>query len=181
MTVAYLGLGGNMGEREVMLARAAARLDAHPGIRVLGRSSLYETEPVGPAGQPWYLNAVLETETSLSPLELLGACKQIEADLGRRRGLRWGPRPIDIDILLFGNFEISTPDLVIPHPELRRRAFVLVPLAEIAPDLVLPGGGTVTSVLAGLDDPHGVRLHREVWPAVFGRQERESPPGRAGP
>jgi len=181
LTVAYLGLGGNMGEREVMLARAAARLDAHPGIRVLGRSSLYETEPVGPAGQPWYLNAVLETETSLSPLELLGACKQIEADLGRRRGLRWGPRPIDIDILLFGHFEISTPDLVIPHPELRKRAFVLVPLAEIAPDLVLPGGGTVRSVLAGLDDPHGVRLHREVWPAVFGRQERESPPGRAGP
>lgn len=164
MTVVYLGLGANLGDREEMLARAAARLDAHPAIRVLRRSSLYETEPVGPAGQPWYLNAVLEAETSLSPLELLGTCKQIEAELGRKRGVRWGPRPIDIDVLLFGHFQISTPDLVVPHPELRKRAFVLVPLAEIAPDLVLPGGETVKAVLAGLHDPHRVNLYRKVWP-----------------
>ncbi len=163
MTPVYLGLGGNVGRREEMLALAVAGLDAHPAVRVRSRSSLYETEPVGPADQSWYLNAVLGAETSLPPVELLALCKQIERDLGREQGVRWGPRPIDIDILLIGDSRISTGRLVVPHPELKNRAFVLVPLAEIAPSLVLPGGDTAAAVLSRLVDSHQVRLYRKNW------------------
>lgn len=162
--MAYLALGGNAGDREAMLAAAAARLDAHSAIQVCRWSSLYETEPVGPEGQPWYLNAVLEVHTPLSPVELLGTCKQIEKDLGRKPGPRWGPRPIDIDILLYNHLELATAELVIPHPELARRAFVLVPLAEVAPELEVPGTGAVRSILARLGDSHQVRLHQgKAW------------------
>ncbi|MDI6893022.1 MAG: 2-amino-4-hydroxy-6-hydroxymethyldihydropteridine diphosphokinase [Bacillota bacterium] len=162
--MAYLGLGANQGERETMLARAVARLHAHPAVRIVRWSSLYETEPVGPEGQGWYLNAVLEVETSLCPVELLGACKQIERDLGRRPGVRWGPRLIDIDIELFGRLRTRTRELELPHPELPKRAFVLVPLAEVAPEAEIPGLGSVRSVLAGCNDPHRVRFHRgPVW------------------
>lgn len=126
-------------------------------------SSLYETEPVGPVEQGWFLNAVVEVETSLSPAGLLAACKRIEKRLGRKPGIRWGPRAVDLDILLFDHLQLQADNLVIPHPRLRERAFVLVPLAELAPDLELPGGGSVKEALSSLRDPHQVRRYGGGW------------------
>jgi 2-amino-4-hydroxy-6-hydroxymethyldihydropteridine diphosphokinase len=136
MVQAFIGLGSNLGQREDFIERAIATLAQTPGIVVCRRSSLYETEPVGVPDQPWFVNAVVEIETDLSPRELLGVCKQIERSLGRRA--RFGPREIDLDILLYDAIIVNEPELQIPHARLHQRRFVLVPLAEIAPTVVHP-------------------------------------------
>ena len=152
----FLGLGSNQGDRAQMLARARALLDA-PDLRIVAASRVYETPPWGGVDQPAFLNQVVEARTTLAPDALLLRCLEIETKLGRVRPIRWGPRTIDVDILLYGGLEMETPELVIPHPQLRRRAFVLVPLAELAPGLRLPGGATVDALLAGLPDRERVR------------------------
>lgn len=132
----YLSLGSNLGDRERKLQGALVALASIARVRTV--SSIFETEPVGEKDQPAFLNLAAAVETDLRPTALLGAIKRIERDLGRTRTFRWGPRAIDIDILLYGDLQIETPSLSIPHRELANRAFVLVPLAEIAPDAIDP-------------------------------------------
>lgn len=146
--IAYLGLGANLGDREANLCGAVELLAATPGLRVRRVSSVYETEPVGPREQPWFLNQVVEVETGLSPRALLARALEIEAALGRARRERWGPRTIDIDILLYDDLVLEAPELTLPHPRLTHRAFSLVPLAELVPTRTLPGGQTVADVAA---------------------------------
>jgi 2-amino-4-hydroxy-6-hydroxymethyldihydropteridine diphosphokinase len=137
----YLSLGSNVGKREENLERAVDAL-SHNEVRISARSSLYETEPQGVVRQPWFLNLVVECETRYFPMQLLGVIERIERELGRERGadaVRWGPRVIDIDILLFGNLVRATSRLTVPHPRMLERRFVLEPLLEIAPDLRHPG------------------------------------------
>ena len=129
----FLGLGSNLGDRPANLGKAVERLQTN-GIEIVRTSACYETAPVGgPQGQGKYLNAVIEVRSSLGPGALLDLCKQIERQLGRQPAVRWGPRLIDIDILIWGDRVIDEPDLKVPHPEVANRAFVLVPLDEIAP------------------------------------------------
>jgi 2-amino-4-hydroxy-6-hydroxymethyldihydropteridine diphosphokinase len=147
---AYIGLGSNLGDRAAMLYSSVELLGRTSNIRVLRRSSCYETEPVGVPDQPWFVNAVLEIETAQSPRELLQTLKGAEAVLGRRPGRRWGERAIDLDLLLYDELGVDERDLIIPHPELWRRLFVLVPLAELRPDLRSPEGRSIGGVIAGL-------------------------------
>jgi 2-amino-4-hydroxy-6-hydroxymethyldihydropteridine diphosphokinase len=150
---AYIGLGSNVGEREENLVRAISLLDSSPGIRVLRRASLYETEPVGIEAQPWFFNTVVEVEAELAPGELLRRLKEIEKALGREDRGRWGPREIDLDLLLYGDLVMEEDGLVLPHPELHRRRFVLEPLCELAPELIHPRlGRPLRELLAGLDE-----------------------------
>ncbi|BCV20095.1 2-amino-4-hydroxy-6-hydroxymethyldihydropteridine diphosphokinase [Moorella sp. Hama-1] len=137
---AYLGLGSNLGNREENMKKAVAFLDANPGIEVERLSSWYETAPVGKTDQGWFLNSVARIKTTMPARELLRAVLAVEQQLGRVRRERWGPRTIDIDILLYDDINVTEPDLEIPHPRMLERAFVLIPLAEIAPDLLLPDG-----------------------------------------
>ena len=144
----YIALGSNLGDRRASIDAAIARLDAVPGVRVTRRSSLYETAPVGgPAGQGSYLNAVVEATSTLGPDDLLARLQVIEADLGRVRTERDGPRTIDLDILLHGDAVLDSPQLTLPHPRLHERLFVLDPLAEIAPGVVHPTVGQTVSKL----------------------------------
>jgi 2-amino-4-hydroxy-6-hydroxymethyldihydropteridine diphosphokinase len=152
---AFLALGSNLGDRLANLRRAVELLDATPGIRVDRTSSVYETDPVGPP-QPDYLNAVAEVHTTLTARRLLDACLYVEEELGRVREERWGPRTLDVDVLTFGDERIEEPGLTIPHPRMGERAFVLIPLRELAPDLVLPDGRSITEAEAGVDS-RGVR------------------------
>lgn len=134
----FIGLGSNIGKRERNVVDAIEMLSKEDGIIVKKVSSLYETEPEGVEDQEWFINAVARVETSIVPLELLRALKNIESLMGRGKSIRWGPRKIDIDILLYGSLVINYPELIIPHPLMHRRAFVLVPLAEIAPEVIHP-------------------------------------------
>lgn len=176
MRTAYIGMGGNLaspaGPPQATLAAAALRLESLG--RLAGRSSLYSTAPVGFDAQPRFINSVVALETELAPRELLAGLLAIEQNFGRDRsaGIANGPRTLDLDILLFGNLEISEPDLEIPHPRLAERAFVLVPLNEIAPQFVVPGHGqTVAQLLTRLfEDPNTdagavVRVESEAWDA----------------
>lgn len=150
MTIVYLGLGSNLGDREGWIRQAVDRL-AGSGIEVQRLSSIYETEPQGLADQAWFLNAVAETRTELKPLELLARTQAVEHALERRRTVVNGPRTIDIDILIYGDLVMDTPELTIPHPRYRDRRFVLAPLADLAPDLCdSVTGQTVAQMLAGL-------------------------------
>ena len=136
---AYLGLGSNVGDRAAHLQFAVDGLAARAG-RVVTISPVYETEPVGGPAQPDFLNAVVAVETALSPRELLGVAKALEAEAGRQPpnpSNRWGPRPLDIDVLMIGDERVDEPDLVVPHPRIHQRAFVLAPLADVAPGLVV--------------------------------------------
>ena len=137
---AFLGLGSNQGDRLENLQRATDRLAAEPSIVVRRSSRVWETDPVGGPEQPLYLNAVLELEVALAPTELLAACHRAEDALGRTREVRWGPRTIDVDVLLFGDRVVDEPGLQVPHPRLCERAFVVLPLLELNPDPVLPDG-----------------------------------------
>lgn len=157
---AYIGLGSNLGDPRVQVCRAIEALARLEDCTLCGRSSLYGTTPVGPMPQPDYVNAVVSLTTRLTPLGLLTALQGIEHDHGRvRDGTRWGPRTLDLDLLLYGDLRLRLPDLVLPHPELANRAFVLVPLAEIAPTaLLVPGLGHPRDLLAARGDRGGVRL-----------------------
>jgi 2-amino-4-hydroxy-6-hydroxymethyldihydropteridine diphosphokinase len=150
--VVTLGLGANLGDRLATLQRAVDLL-ADEGIRMVASSRVWQTEPVGgPAGQPAYLNAVVRAETGLDASVVLAAAHRVEAALGRIREVRWGPRTIDIDVLLYDDLERDDPELTIPHPRLRERAFVILPLLDIDPAPVLPDG---TRVLDLAVDPDG--------------------------
>ena len=138
-TLAYLGLGTNLGDRESYLAQALKELGGLPTMEIGAVSSIYETAPVGLTDQPDFLNLVVSVRTTLSPRELMDALLNIENKMGRVRTVRWGPRVIDLDLLLFGDVRVGVPGLSVPHPRLRERSFVLIPLAEIAPDLIFPG------------------------------------------
>jgi 2-amino-4-hydroxy-6-hydroxymethyldihydropteridine diphosphokinase len=144
----YVGLGSNLGDRLANLRLAAQALVSHAHISVRRVSSVYETSPWGPVDQPWYLNTVVECATCLGPFDLLATVKSIESGLGRRPGPRWGPRLIDIDVLVFGKIFLRSPTLDLPHRELTERVFVLAPLADLAPDLRLLDGSTVASRLS---------------------------------
>lgn len=136
---AYVALGSNLGDRHGHLEAAFAALAALPGTRLLGRSAVFETPPFGPPGQQNYFNAAASLATSLPPLALLDALLAIEQSRGRVRRERWGPRTLDLDLLLHGNTTAHEPRLTLPHPEMLRRAFVLVPLHDLAPELVIAG------------------------------------------
>jgi 2-amino-4-hydroxy-6-hydroxymethyldihydropteridine diphosphokinase len=146
VTRAYVGLGANLGDREATIRSALAAL---PGVAAV--STLRETEPLGVTDQPRFLNGVAAVETELSPRELLDSLLAVERRLGRERRERWGPRTIDLDLLLYGGEELEEPGLTVPHPLLHERRFVLEPLAELAPGLVVPGRGRVEDLLAELD------------------------------
>lgn len=137
MTKAYLGLGGNIGNRKENIDKAVELLNNHENIIVLKTSSYYETEPVGYKDQDWFLNIVVEIDTSLIPYDLLKYCNFIEEELKRKRLVRWGPRTIDVDILLYEGFVSEDEKLTVPHPRMMERAFVMVPLYEIAPNIVI--------------------------------------------
>ena len=138
MSLAYIGFGSNIGDRLAHIQNALDTLSKTEGITLQRISSIYKTEPVGYEEQAQFLNGAAAIQTSLSPLSLLHTLKDIETAIGRKHRIRWGPREIDLDILIYGDLCVQTEQLVIPHPEMHLRGFVLVPLAEIAPDLVHP-------------------------------------------
>jgi 2-amino-4-hydroxy-6-hydroxymethyldihydropteridine diphosphokinase len=156
--VGYLGLGSNIGDRRAHLERAVAALPAH-GVDVFASSSVYETEPVGLVlDQREFYNACLRIQTAHEPERLLDACKAVERELGRPiGGARHGPRPIDVDVLLLAQIEYSSPRLILPHPEVTSRRFVLVPLLELDPELVLPDGTRLRGCLDALGEGQDVR------------------------
>lgn len=141
MTTAFIGVGSNVGDRSGFCRAGVAGLGEWPGIDVIASSSLYETSPLGGPPQRSFVNCVAHVDTFLSPRELLAACKSIEQRLGREpSGIRWGPRVVDLDILLFGEEKVNDPDLTIPHPRLHERRFALVPLVEVDPEAADPWG-----------------------------------------
>jgi 2-amino-4-hydroxy-6-hydroxymethyldihydropteridine diphosphokinase len=154
----HLGLGSNVGDRRANLQAAVDALPAH-GVRVLASSSVYDTEPVGEVlDQPDFLNAVVRVETVLEPEALLDACKEVERELGRAAGgVRHGPRPIDVDVLLLGDVSFSSERLTLPHAQVTSRRFVLVPLLEVSPEVVLPDGASAADALAALGEEAAVR------------------------
>jgi 2-amino-4-hydroxy-6-hydroxymethyldihydropteridine diphosphokinase len=155
---ALIGLGSNVGDRLQFLQRAVKQLGETIGVQLRDVSSVYETDPVGPAAQAWFLNAVVAADTSLNPVTLLQQTQAIERALGRETTYHWGPRTIDLDILLYGNTQVNTATLTIPHAELCQRAFVMIPLLELVPGLVLPDGTEVSACLSRLMPPQQVRL-----------------------
>lgn len=170
----YLGLGSNLGDRRAALSFALALLQAAPELTLTACSSVYETAPWGVTDQPAFLNLAAGLTTTLPPAELLAACQSVEAQVGRTPTYRWGPRAIDVDLLLYGSrvIRLDHPDLQIPHPRLRERAFALAPLAEIAASVpVPPDGATVGELLAQVAGLDGIQL----WggpPAQFGGPKR---------
>jgi 2-amino-4-hydroxy-6-hydroxymethyldihydropteridine diphosphokinase len=145
---AFVGLGSNLGDRLDLLRRAVALLGQAEGVAVVRSSRVYETDPVGPP-QPRYLNAVVEVSTTLSARDLLDACLAVERRLGRVRSERWGPRTIDLDLLTLADERIDLPGLVVPHPRMHERAFVLAPLLELEADPPLPGGRRLADLRPG--------------------------------
>lgn len=158
---AYLGLGGNLGDPVANMSAALQALDAAPDIDVDAVSPLYRTPPWGVAEQPDFMNAVARVRTSLAPRALLDRCLQIERSLKRERRERWGPRIIDLDVLVYDQVEMAEEGLILPHPRMHERAFVLVPLADIAPDLRLDGH-KVEHLLGSLDVSDIKRLSDDV-------------------
>ena len=158
MVTAYIGLGANLGDRETNIEQALSEL-ARLDCRLLKVSSIYETAPVGFSDQPDFLNAVAEIETDLEPRELLAALDTIERRIGREETFKWGPRIIDLDILLYGDQILSEDNLEIPHPEMQHRAFVLIPLAEIAPEVKHPVSGLIAREMSDEISAEGIRRY----------------------
>ena len=156
LSVAYVGLGSNMGDRQAYLHEAIHMLNQHNGTRVLRASSIYETDPVGYLEQPAYLNMVVAVETMLDPLTFLHNLLEMELRLGRVRTIRWGPRTIDLDLLLYNHVRMDTPELTLPHPRMLERAFVMIPLIEIANDFPLQGLDLES--WTALDRKEGIKL-----------------------
>lgn len=155
MAIVHIALGANLGDPLAQLDEAVRRLEP-AGVRVLARAPNYRTRPVGPPGQPDYVNSAVRAETALEPLELLDALKSIEAEMGRQAGVRWGPRLIDLDLALYGERALQHPRLTVPHRELPHRRFVLVPLAALSPDHPVPGqAATVAELLSRLPEDPG--------------------------
>ena len=158
--IVYIGFGSNVGDRQENVLNALLYLKKSPFISIQKVSSLYETEAVGYTEQSDFLNGVVEISTGTSPAQLLSFVQDIEKRLGRRRAVRWGPRTIDLDILLYGEKIVESDELVIPHKEMQNRSFVLVPLAEIAPAVVIPGTGkTVSQLLKDTTDSSRIQLY----------------------
>jgi 2-amino-4-hydroxy-6-hydroxymethyldihydropteridine diphosphokinase len=151
VTLAYVGLGANLGQREATLARAVQLLEEAARVEVVGVSELRETDPVGVVDQPPFLNGAVSVDTTLPPRALLNLLLEIERSLGRVREERWGPRVVDLDLLVYGDEVIDEPALRVPHPSLHERRFALEPLAELDPDLKVPRLGKVSALLAALD------------------------------
>ena len=149
-TTAFVGIGSNLGDRETNLRRAIELLSAEEGIDVVGVSEIRETEPVGPVEQGPFLNGAVQLETALPPGKLLKRLLSVESRLGRVRAERWGPRTIDLDLLLYGDERIDEPGLSVPHPRLHERRFVLEPLTDLDPGLRIPGQGSASTLLAEL-------------------------------
>ena len=162
---AYLALGSNLGDRLEHLREAVRLLGAEPTVEVVRSSRVYESEPVGPP-QPAYLNAVVEVSTDGTARDLLEACRRVEDALGLVRAERWGPRTIDVDVLIFDEETIDEPDLVVPHPWMHERGFVLVPLGELEADPMLPGGRRLASLRLAPDVVLGVRLFAPPLPVA---------------
>ncbi len=163
---AFLGLGSNIEDRLAHLRDAVRLLRDDEGIRIIRSSRIWETDPVGGPPQSDFLNAVIEVEADGDPRALLAAAHRVEAALGRVREVRWGPRTIDVDVLLVGDRAIDEPDLVVPHPRLAERAFVLMPLLELEPDLALPGGRRLVDIRLGPDAVGGARPFAPPLPTV---------------
>ena len=175
MVTAYLGLGSNLGDRNASLREAIIRLGDPEALTVVATSSIYETAPWGYTDQPDFLNCVVEVETRFSPVKLLKRSERVEQEIGRTPTWRYGPRLIDVDILLYGDLslQLADPDLVIPHPQMAQRAFVLMPLAEIARDVVHPVvQRTISDLASTIDGTEGVRLwaHRRELGDLVGRE-----------
>lgn len=161
----YLSLGSNLGDKEYHLREAVRLIGDIPTTRLVKKSSLYLTEPVGFTEQDYFLNAVILVETKLEPLDLLDNTQRIENSLGRERLVRWGPRTLDIDILLYDDQHINHSRLLVPHGEMHRRLFVLKPLEEIAPSLTVPGFGLVKDLIANIQNSEKITLVKmeEEW------------------
>jgi 2-amino-4-hydroxy-6-hydroxymethyldihydropteridine diphosphokinase len=151
VTLAYVGIGANLGPREETLRRAVELLGSAEGVEVVAVSELRETDPVGVIDQPPFLNGAVSVGTTRSPRALLDLLLEIERSLGRERVERWGPRVVDLDLLVYGNEVVDEPGLRVPHPRLHERRFALEPLADLNPELEIPGRGTVPALLAALD------------------------------
>ena len=151
MTTAFVGIGSNLGDRETNLGQAIELLSAEDGIEVVAVSEIRETDPVGPVEQGPFLNGAVKLETSLGPRELLDRLLSVENRLGRVRSERWGPRTIDLDLLLYGGERVDEPGLTVPHPRLHERRFALEPLLDLDPALEIPGLGPISTLLAELD------------------------------
>lgn len=165
---AYIALGANLGNREETLLAALGLLDGHSDIQVMRCSHFYETEPVGYTDQPMFLNMAAAVSTRLNPQELLAEMQRIETDLGRVRDIRWGPRTVDLDLLWMEGRTMDTPELILPHPRMLERAFVLMPLADIVPEQE-PSSlyATVTTALEKLDGKEGIQLWKTCsWRSV---------------
>ena len=158
-TEAFIGIGSNLDDPGAQVRRAIAALGQMPGTRLLAQSSLYRSAPLGQVQQPDFINAVAKIETDLDVTTLFRELQAIENRLGRIRIERWGPRVIDLDLLVFGDRVIDEPDLQVPHPGMADRNFVLLPLREIAPDLDIPGLGTVADIAANDKEPRITRIH----------------------
>lgn len=158
VTTAFIGIGSNLDNPLLQVQTALRELAEIPETRLLLSSSLYRTPPMGPPGQPDYINAVVELATALGPIELLDQLQALEATHGRVRDIHWGPRTLDLDLLLYGNQAIATARLSVPHPGIAERPFVVLPLAEIAPTLEIPGRGPISALRAALHRATIVRV-----------------------
>lgn len=165
--VSYLALGSNQGKREEHLADALQKIGKDSKISIITSSSIYETDPVGVTDQPSFLNMVVKVQTSLAPIELLKFTRKIEQSGGREEKGTWGPRTIDVDILLYNNENINLESLQIPHPRMLERGFVLIPLKELEPDLRLTDSRSIDNYINQLTDKEGVRI----WKSSFGVEE----------